>query len=405
MATFALIYSFNVFLDPIAETFDRSTGQVSLIFALQSIVSFGGAGVLGLFIDRYGNRRLLFAGGVIIASGLFVVSQANTFLTVILVYGIVVSVGIGLTYVIAYATPSRWFHRRRGIATAIAVSGSSLGIVVGSPVANALIVRYDWQTAYLVLAGTAFGLLMIAALLIADSPASFGVDTDSEFPDGNPQSTTQRSWNEQLTSVYRLARRPTFVFTVFGFLFVFLPAYVVMVHIVSHTANVGIDRQIGVFAVSFIGAMNIVGKFAFGSIADRIGEIRAIVACAMLVGFGTISYAFVTTAAGVLASTFVFGLGYGGSAMLISPILVRFFGHTEINTLTGAVSVAFAVSGSVGPYLAGVGFDVFGTYVIALVVGGGLGLCGGLFFKAADWTNKRDATASGGTVRGTSETD
>lgn len=405
MATFALIYSFNVFLDPIAETFDRSTGQVSMIFALQSIVSFGGAGILGLFIDRYGNRRLLLIGSVLIASGLFVVSQADRFFTVIIVYGVIVSVGLGLTYVIAYATPPRWFQRRRGIATAIAVSGSSFGIVVGPPVANALIVRYDWQIAYLILAGISLSLLVLAALLIADSPTSFGTGTDSEFPDGNPQTASHQGWGDQLTAVYDLARQSAFVFTVLGFLFLFIPAYVVMVHIVSHTANVGIDRQIGVFAVSFIGAMNIVGKLAFGPVTDWVGEVRAVIACSILVGLGTISYAFVTTATGLLVSTFVFGLGYGGSAMLISPILVRFFGQGDLNTLTGAVSVAFAVSGSVGPFLAGVGYDIFGTYVIALVIGGVLGLCGGTFFKAADWTSKRDATASGSPTQKTTETD
>lgn len=385
MTTFGVMYSFNVFIDPIVAHFDRSTGSVSLVFSVQSLVSFGLGTVFGLFVDRYGARRLLVLAGALVVGGLFVVSQADSFLTVVLAYGLVVSPGLGVLFIVAYATVPRWFYRRRGVATAVAVSGTGIGIIVGPPVSNYFISTVGWQQAYLLIGLLSFGLILLAAVLVADSPDDVDADYAIEFPDGNPlgDAPDRRGWRDQLADVFAVIRRPGLQFILLGFLLMYIPAYVILVHVVSHLTDVGISRQVAVFAASMIGAMNIVGKYVMGYAADRIGEIDAIVACSVLVSVGAMGYVFVAGAPGVVLTTLVFGLGYGGSAVLISPIVARFFGEIDINTLTGTIAIGFAVSGSLAPYLAGVGYDVFGSYTASLLVSGILGLLAAGAFKIA----------------------
>jgi OFA family oxalate/formate antiporter-like MFS transporter len=70
---------------------------------------------------------------------------------------------------------------------------------------------------------------------------------------------------------------------------------------------------------------------------------------------------------------FVFGLGYGGSIALLSPMLADLFGTGNINALLGVTSAAFAIAGSVAPFLAGLSYDVYGSFVPGFL--GGAILC------------------------------
>lgn len=383
--TFGVIYSFNVFVDPIVAQYATTAGTASLLFSFQSVVTFGFAMVFGFFVDAYGARRLLAIAALLIGGGLALVSRAGSFLVLAGLYGFVVSTGLGVTFIVAYATVPRWFDRRRGIATAVAVSGSGIGIILGPPVANALIGTVGWQEAYLFIGLLAFVAVALAAVLIADSPASVGVDPSVEFPaDERPGvDGDSRDWREQLADVFAVVRKPGLLAILFGFTLMYVPAYVVLVHVVSHLTDLGIEREVAVLAASAIGAMNILGKYVFGAVADRVGELRSIIACCLLVSVGTVGYVLATSLPIVVVVTLLFGLGYGGSAVLMSPIVARFFGQVDLNTLTGTVSTGFAVSGSLAPFVAGRGYEVFGSYTVVLVASGVVGLCGAVAFAFA----------------------
>lgn len=391
--TFGVIYSFNVFVDPIVAEYSSTTGTVSLLFSLQSIVSFGLAMVFGFLVDRYGARRLLLLAAVAIGGGLALVSQAGSFLAVAALYGVVVSAGLGVGFIVAYATVPRWFHRRRGLASAVAVSGSGIGIFLGPPISNALIVAVGWQSAYLFVGLLASAGLLVAAAFVADTPEALDVGYEVEFPaDEAPDvGSSTRTLRTQVADVASVVHSPGLVFLLLGFLLMYVPVYVVLVHVVSHLTDVGIGRDIAVLAASLIGAMNIAGKYVFGIATDRLGEMRSIVACSLLVSLAAMAYVIVSGVPGVFVATLMFGLGYGGSAVLISPIVARFFGELDLNTLTGLIATGFAVSGSVGPYLGGLGFDLFGSYAVPLVGSGLAGLVAALSFGVA-WRADRRQT-------------
>jgi MFS family permease len=91
----------------------------------------------------------------------------------------------------------------------------------------------------------------------------------------------------------------------------------------------------------------------------------------------------VRTPALVLAVVVLFGVGYGGSIALLSPLLAELFGVGDINALFGLTSLAFALSGAVVPFLAGASFDALGSYVPSLVVGGCIGLLSAVVIEVA----------------------
>ena len=68
-------------------------------------------------------------------------SVARSLMEVYAAYGLGVGLGIGCSYVPAVGAVQRWFVRRRGFASGLAVSGIGVGTLVMPPVASFLIER------------------------------------------------------------------------------------------------------------------------------------------------------------------------------------------------------------------------------------------------------------------------
>lgn len=376
MVCFGTIYSFGVFFEFIQREFQGSYAGTSLIFSVQSIITFGGGAVLGVFVDRYGTRRLLAVGGVLFAGGLFAVGRVNSFVGVVLAYGVVAALGFTVLYVVTYATPPRWFDRRVGIATAVATAGGGIGIMAMPTVSARLIEWFGWRDAYLALMLGFLGLIVLAALLVADHPASVGADATSEFADGGP-SVASADLRSQLDAVGNMVTQPSFGLVFAGYVMIFTPAYMLLVHVVEYASTAGIGRGVGVLAIGVIGGMNFLGKFVFGGLSDRVGITAAVVGCATLVGLGTLVLTTLPMEAALLAGVVVFGLGYGGAGALLSPMLADLFGTANINALFGVTSVAFAVTGAVAPVLGGLSFDLTGSFAPGFLLGAVLALLAG----------------------------
>ncbi len=384
LMTAGTMFSFTVFLGPVLEAFDQSYANTSLVFSLQSLVTFSGAAVLGFAVDRYGLRRLLALAAVLICLGLVGASQAPSFGWVLVSYSIVTAGGLGITFVIAYTTPPRWFERRRSLATGVAVSGWGVGIVAFPPFVEAVIDRLGWQPTYLVLAGLFLVAIVIAIVLLADRPHDLGVDTDGEFEidpasidTGHPPSVRR-----QLAKTFETVWTPLFGVVFVALLLMFVPANAVLVYLVDFAEASGVSRRIGVVAVSIVGGMNVVAKFTAGWAADVIGTDRMMAVCVVLMCVPTLLLVAIPTPASVLVLSAVFGFGYGGTAALMSPLVANLFGTGDLSTLFGITCIGFAIAGVTVPYGVGRGLDVFGSYGVPFVATAAIGLLSAVLFLA-----------------------
>lgn len=392
--TFGTIYSFSVFFGHILMAFGLSHADTSVVFSLQSVVTFGSGTYLGFVVDRYGARRLAVVAAGLGGLGLLGASQSPFFWGVAVSYGAVAASGFSIAIVIGYVTPVRWFERRRGLAVGIATAGGGAGLLLVPPAAAMLIDAVGWQPAYLGLMALFLGTLLATALVIADRPADLGVDASSEFADPGAESTDDAPLDlrDQVRDVLDVALSWPFALVLLGFLFAFLPNYMILVHLVEYTGEVGLGRGVGVLALSVIGGMNVVGKTAGGAVADRVGTTATIAACIAGMALATIGLALLPLRVAVLGLAVVFGFGYGGSLALLTPMLAALFGRLDLSALFGITMLAFAVAGSLGPYVAGAGFDALGTFAPPFVAGGLVGLMGsGLIVAASRLASDRPA--------------
>ncbi|MFW5935017.1 MAG: MFS transporter [Halolamina sp.] len=373
---FGLSYSFGVFLERIVDAFGGSRGPSSLAFGVQTVAIYAGASGLGVLIDRYGTRRMLVVGTLLTVGGLAAASRAGSLAALILTYGIVTGVGLSIVYVVAYATVTRWFDRRLGLAGGLSSAGLGVGMFVVVPSAAWLIAELGWRDVLVVLAAVAGGLLLLASLLIRDDPASAGVDPPPGEFVGAPPTPNHRPLREQFDDVREIALTPAFGLLFAGWVLVYGTLYVVLAHLVLYTTGLGLSAGLGATALAVVGLTSALGRVAVGHVADSVGRLRVFVGCSAVMGLVTLWLLVAASAAGVLGFAVVYGLAYGGNGALLSPLIAELFGRANINAVFGLVSVAFAVSGLFAPAAAGATYDALGTYDPAVLVAGAAAVVG-----------------------------
>ena len=131
-------------------------------------------------------------------------------------YGVIVGIGMGGSFIPLISTVARWFVNRRGVMTGIVASSTGAGALIGPPVANLLISRYNWRLSYLLLGGIVFAVIVLSAQILRRDPAQVGQVAYGEFQGGKKEinlSYDGLTLNEALcTSQFRIFRRDFHIF-------------------------------------------------------------------------------------------------------------------------------------------------------------------------------------------------
>jgi len=384
---FGATFSFGVFFEPIQSTYGRSRAGVSALFSLQTFVLYAGAAAIGGLVDRYGTRRSLAAGAVLLAGGLAIAGVAEPFLALAVGFGVIAALGLSILHVVGYATIPRWFGRRRGFAAGVATAGLGIGMFLIAPTASWLVGAVGWRRSYLLLAATFLGLVALATVFIEDSPASLGIDASDEL--GRTDGGEGESHGETGRSVGTLVRMPSFLLTFVGWVLIYSTLFTILSHLVPHADDIGI-RWAGVWALSLLGLVSVFSRLGIGYLADVVGGTRAFVLSSLGMGITMLFLPLATTPPLLLGFAAVFAIGFGGNGALLSVLPAELFGVENINTTFGLTLSAFAFAGLGAPYLAGLTFDTLGTYTPAFLAAGLLGIVGaGLVWVAGRLAPRR----------------
>src|SRR3989449_4034802 len=164
--------SLAIFLQPMSEAMGWSRTGISTAALLNWLCMGVGSFLWGALSDRFGTRAVVLLGGVLLGLGLVTASQAASLGQFQLVFGLIVGLAAGSFYTPMTATTSRWFTRNRSLAVALVSAGLSAGSAIMAPLARWLITSYDWRTAMLVIGDLVWLVVIPAAFLVRDPPAS-----------------------------------------------------------------------------------------------------------------------------------------------------------------------------------------------------------------------------------------
>ncbi len=272
-------YSFTVFFSALQETFDASRGRLSLAFSIAGGLWFLLGAVSGPIADRFGPRGTALFGMTVAGLGLLVVARASAIWQVYLGFGVCMGIGVGFSYVPAIGAVQRWFVRRRGFASGVAVSGIGVGTLSLPPLAGILVEQFGWRWA----AGT-LGLLIvagggIAAWLLDDDPHRRGL-----APDDDPLDAAAPRPVASGMALGEAVRTRAFAALFLALMAASLGLFIPFVHLVPYAEDHGVAHGAAVLLVSGIGVGSTAGRFLLGGIADRIG--RRLSFGLMFVGMG-----------------------------------------------------------------------------------------------------------------------
>jgi len=368
---FGCAYSFGAFLPALQHDFAASRGAVSLVFSLAGFFYFGFGVVAGPLADRVGSRPLAVIGMILTGLGLGLASVAGSLIEVYAAYGLGAGLGIGCSYAPAMGAVMRWFDRRRGFASGLAVSGIGVGTLVVPPLASWSIGIVGWRETYLILAIFAVVVGAGLALLIEDDPGARGLR-----PDGarQPEATAAAAAVGAGVSVGKAMRSPRFIGLYAACGICGFGLFVPFVHLVPYALDHGEPQSAAVLLVGMIGVGSTAGRFFLGGLADRLG--RSLSFLTMFVGMGLafLIWFFATSLWPLAAFAGVFGLFYGGFVALAPAVVIDYFGGRNASGIIGVLYTSVAVGTLIGPSAAGFAFDATHSYTVPILASLGANL-------------------------------
>ena len=347
---FGVSYSFAAFFENFAKEFAAQRADVSWIFGLCGLVYFVlGAGG-GMLADRWGPRMVCMTGMVFIAMGLFLTSLAQSLTTVYLSYGLLVGLGIALVYTPSIACVQPWFNKRRGLASGIASAGVGAGTLILPVVVSYLLIEVNWREALQLMSAGVLLIGLTAGFLLKRAPNLSG-NTSGQLP-GLTISATLKT--------------PSFKWLYMGTLLGAPVMFVPFAHISAAARDAGVPDAQAVGLVGLIGIGSLVGRFAIGWLADRMGRIKTLMLMQGLMGLSYLVWAGAQDPWMFAVFALWFGLSYGSIVSLLPAICMDLFGGRAVSAIIGTLYTVAALGNLLGPVLAGQVFDMTQSYALVI---------------------------------------
>jgi MFS family permease len=370
---FGSAYTFSAFVEALQRDFDASRGSVSLVFSLAGFLYFGLGILSGPLADRFGSRRLAVAGMVLTGVGLAAASVARSLTEVYAAYGLGVGLGVGCAYVPAIGAVQRWFVRRRGFASGLAVSGIGVGTLVMPPLASLLIGSLGWRGAYLVGGGL--------ALLIENDPRDRGLGPDGDPPPSGPQPT--RPVGNSVSDAIRSSR---FITLYAACLICSFGVFVPFVHLVPYARDHGVAPASAVLLLGVIGVGSTAGRFFLGSLADRMGRQLSLLLMFTGMALALAVWVIATNIWSLAAFAFVYGVFYGGWVAVLPAVVMDYFGGRNVSGIIGILYTSVAFGTLIGPSAAGFAFDLSHSYTVPILASAGANIVAAIIVASASRT-------------------
>lgn len=376
---FGTSYAFAAFFRSFADEFAAQRADVSLVFGLSGLLYFtlGIAG--GALSDRVGPRITTTAGMGIIVAALLAASHASSLTMVYLAFGAGVGVGIALVYTPTMGAVQPWFVRHRGLASGISSAGIGAGTLVIPLLVTAWIDAWGWRDGMRALAAVVAVLGVSATLCLEKNPAGRGLG-----PDGGPPLQGAGGGHSALSgmTLREAVRSGTFRWLYLATVLAAPVMFTPFAHVSAHARDLSIADGLAVGLVGLIGIGSLVGRFAIGWLADRMGRLRTLVLMMALMGGSYLLWWLAPGYALLAAFAVCFGLCYGGIVSLLPPICMDLFGGRALSAVIGVLYSGAAFGNLLGPVVAGAVFDRTGSY---LPVMAGCAACA----AAATWAAAR----------------
>ncbi|MFG1280787.1 MFS transporter [Xanthobacter autotrophicus] len=264
----------GVLIGPLQAEFGWATADISSAFAVR-LMLFGLLGPFAAaFMNRFGIRPVATVALTLIAAGVVGSFAMTKLWHLVLLWGVVVGVGTGLTAMVLGATvATRWFSQRRGLVLGLLTASTATGQLVFLPLLARLTEVLGWRSAL----GLVLAMLLVAVvcvlLFMRDRPSDVGLlPYGASAPPPVPvlPATFGAMLASPLVALRDAARTPTF-WVLFATFFICGASTngLVQTHFVSLCGDYGMAAVTAAGMLAMIGIFDFIGTVGSGWLSDR----------------------------------------------------------------------------------------------------------------------------------------
>ncbi len=354
VVSFGTRSGFGLFLQPISSDLGWGREVFAFSVAIQNLFWGLSQPIAGGIADKYGSGRVIAGCTVILALGLYTMSQATTPGEMTLTAGVLIGTGLsGTSFGVILAVIGRSVREeRRSLFLGIGAAGGATGQLLLVPLGQSFLADYGWSTT-----------LVLFAILVAVTLPLAAALTGKR---GNQETAPTAAQEQSLSEALREARADRgYVLLTIGFFVCGFQLAFIVTHLPAFIVDHGVDASLAATALAVIGGANIVGSFLAGVLGSRFAK-KNILSWIYL-GRGAVIAVFILmpiSDTSILIFAGTMGILWLSTVPLTSALVAHIFGVRYMATLFGIVFLSHQIGGFSGAWLGGMVYDATGSYDI-----------------------------------------
>jgi len=371
----------TMFLIPVQTSLELNRATASLIFSLARSEGALGGPAVGYLVDRFGPRRLMTIGTILVGAGFIIFATASSLWVFAVAYMLFISFGASMAFEDStMALVNTWFSRFRVRAMAIREASGNLGSTILIFPMVLIIAAYGWQTVAIIAAVSYLVIILPLTWLLKDSPESIGLLPDGVTADQvaaaraaaerrrSPSARRGPSYYDQIDFTVKEALRTSAYWSLLaGTMLRQMSRAGLEVHLIAIFQWRGMDLATAGLIFTLWAAMNVPAKLLVGYFADRLPS-QVVLSAGMLLY--VLAFALLLTTHWVWLIAVAAALG--GTSEGITPInwvaVGDYFGRRHYATLRGIINMSYSWAWLLMPFASGWWFDHHSNYTVPLAV-------------------------------------
>jgi sugar phosphate permease len=272
LATAGVRSSPGVLIVPLEREFGWSRATISLAISV-NLILYGLIGPFAAAIMGWlGIRRTVLASLAIVAMGVALTTRMTTAWQMVLLWGVVVGGGTGMTALVLGATiVNRWFAERRGLVLGVLTASAATGQLIFLPLLATVVQRFGWRPAVLLVAGAAALVIPLVAIFLRERPSDVGLGPYGAGPEHEEPGTLAGNPLLAALEALRDGLRSRDFWLLAGSFFVCGASTngLIGTHLIPACLDYGIPEVRAAGLLAAMGLFDLLGTTASGWLSDR----------------------------------------------------------------------------------------------------------------------------------------
>lgn len=371
------IYAWSVFATSMTEYFNEvrnlqiEVGDMAIVYTIANAVGPITMISGGWVNDHLGPKKVIGLGGIMFGGGLILSGFANSVGYLIVSYGLVSGLGLGMAYGSTISTCVKYFPDHRGLIGGITTAVYGMSSVILPPIITIIVNATDATFAFKAI-GTAFLIIVIGGTLFMEQCPEGYVPEGYVPPTVKKGETDEKNWKGMIQTPVFYIMLLLLTCGAFSGMMVISQASAVAQNMVGMTAIAASA------AVSVLALFNVAGRILAGYISDKIGRAQTLMlACALaVVGLLCLYFSGTGTIAAFYAGISIVGISFGSFMGVYPGFTADRFGVKNNSVNYGIMFIGFALAGYFGPQIMSSIYQSTGAYQSAFLVACGLSVAG-----------------------------